>query len=96
MHSLPEAAEAGERLRRTALRDFGPPGKSQGPLTSYQLRLDRHEAPVPGLLKYALNLIGLESHGPGEKVAWWVPFTFKGERCALAHQKFGVRLYLWT
>jgi hypothetical protein len=38
----------------------------------------------------------LEAHGPGEKVEWWVNFSFKGEPCELAHQKFGVRIYLRT
>lgn len=47
---------------------------------------------MPVLLRYALALIGLRHDGPGEKVAWWVPFTFKGHPCELAHQKFGLRL----
>ncbi len=47
-------------------------------------------------LKYALNLIGLKAYGPGEKVAWWVEFTYRGEWCELAFQKFGLRLYLRT
>src|SRR6266542_1351378 len=31
-----------------------------------------------------------------KSVAWWVNFTYKGDLCELAHQKFGVRLFLWT
>ena len=42
------------------------------------------EAPVPSLLKYALTLIGLKVYGPGEKVARFVNFTYRGEPCVLA------------
>lgn len=47
-------------------------------------------------MMYALRLIGLNARGPGEKVAWWVDFSYQGQRCELAHQKFGLRLYLRT
>lgn len=97
MNSLPGEAEAGKRLKQTALRDFSPVlagyerrGKS------YKLTLSRSDAPVPPLFKYALTLIGLEACGPGEKVAWWVNFAYRGEWCELAFQKFGLRLYLVT
>jgi hypothetical protein len=97
MKSLPGSAKAGERLKQTALRDFGPPlEESERKGTTYRLELDRHRVPVPHLLKYALNLIGLKAYGPGEKVVWWVDFTYRGESCQLAHQKFGLRLYLRT
>ncbi|WP_147262043.1 hypothetical protein [Blastococcus sp. TF02A-26] len=97
MDQIPGEAEAGERLKQTALRDFTavPPGyEPQG--TSYKLTLSPHDAPVPALLRYALTLIGLEARGPAEKVAWWVDFMFRNERCELAHQKFGLRLYVRT
>ena len=97
MSSLPGEAEAGELLKQRALRDFGPvheDDERQG--TTYKLTLDPHDVPVPALLKYALNLIGLKAYGPDEKVAWWVNFTYRGEWCELAHQKFGLRLYLRT
>ncbi len=97
MNSLPGEVEAGEHLRRTALRDFGrvtEDAKRVG--TTYKLTLSPDDAPVPALLKYALTLIGLEAYGPGEKVAWWVNFTYRGDWCELAHQKFGLRLYLRT
>ena len=54
------------------------------------------DAPVPALYKYALSLVGCPSYGPGEKVLWWVPFSYKGECCELALQKFGLRIYLRT
>ena len=97
MSSLPGEIEAGERLKKTALRDFGPIPDNDAPLgKSYKLNLSRDDAPVPSLLKYALTLIGLEAYGPSEKVAWWVSFTYRDERCTLAHEKFGLRLYLRT
>ena len=98
MNSLPGEAEAGERLKQTALRDFGPVlvEDDERPGMTYKLSLNRHDAPVPSLLKYALNLVGLKAYGPDEKVAWWVDFTYRGEWCELAHQKFGLRLYLHT
>ncbi len=96
MDSLPGAAEAGERLKQTSLRDFGPPQEDERRGPAYRLAILPQEAPLPGLYKYALTLIGLAAYGPGEKVAWWVSFTYKGESCELAHQKFGLRLYLRT
>ncbi|GAB4084099.1 hypothetical protein GCM10028784_07290 [Myceligenerans cantabricum] len=86
---------AGARLSKTALRDFGPPlphdERNYG-LPSYRVTLLPQEAPIPVLLRHALTLIGIPHSGPGEKVAWWVSFTYKGYPCELAHQKFGLRL----
>jgi hypothetical protein len=97
MNVLPGEAEAGERLKQTALRDFGPvPRDDERRRSTYKLTLSRHDAPVPSLLKYALKLIGLTAQGPHEKVAWWVEFRYRGERCELAHEKFGLRLYVRT
>jgi hypothetical protein len=115
---LDGADEAEAYLKRTALRDFGPPpqtgddpedddleggeagedpaGDDAGGLIDVALRIDRADAPVPNLLRYALVLVGLKSYGPGEKVAWWVNFAYRGEDCTLAFQKFGLRLYLRT
>lgn len=97
MDRLPGEAAAGERLKRTALRDFAAvPDDDQGEGVSFRLTLSPSDFPVPTLLRYALTLIGLDAGGPGEKVAWWVNFTYRGERCELAHQKFGLRLRLRT
>jgi len=54
------------------LRDFGPlpENDDQRGGTTYRLAVSPDDAPVPALLKYALILIGLKAHGPGEKVAW--------------------------
>lgn len=93
MSTLEEAC--GERLSKAALRDFGPPiphDERDYDLPSYSVTLLPHEAPIPVLLRHALVLIGIRHNGPGEKVAWWVVFTYKGFPCELAHQKFGLRL----
>lgn len=92
--STPEE-EAGQRLTKTSLRDFGPPiphEERDRDLPSYRVTLSPQEAPIPVLLRHALALIGIRHDGPGEKVAWWVTFTYKGHPCELAHQKFGLRL----
>ena len=92
--SAPEEA-AGEHLSKTSLRDIGPPiphGERNYDLPSYRVTLMPQEAPIPVLLRHALTLIGIPHYGPGEKVAWWVAFTYKGYPCELAHQKFGLRL----
>lgn len=84
-----------DRLSKTVLRDFGQPTQrddcDEG-IRAYKVTLPVREAAVPVLLRYALTLIGLRHYGPAEKVAWWVPFTYKGYACELAHEKFGVRL----
>lgn len=100
MNSLPGEAEAGERLKQTALRDFGPEPEDDDDKrwnrSSYKLTISPDDAPLPALFKYALTLVGPMAYGPGEKVAWWVNFTYRGELCTLAHEKFGLRLYLRT
>lgn len=92
--STPEKA-AGEYLSKTSLRDFGPPiprEEHDYGLPSYRVTLLPHDPPIPVLLRHALALIGIRHYGPGEKVAWWVEFTYKGYPCELAHQKFGLRV----
>lgn len=89
------AEAAGDRLSQTVLRDFGPPIPDEERdynLPSYRVSLSPQEAPVPVLLRHALTLIGIRHRGPGEKVAWWVTFTYKGHLAELAHEKFGLRL----
>lgn len=94
---IPGSAQVGERLRQTALRDFAPPTDNAGDnVQIYRLQLSSRDAPVPRLMMYALDLVGLSARGPSEKVAWWTDFNYQGQRCQLAHQKFGLRLYLQT
>lgn len=92
-YSLPDDAETGEHLKRGPLRDFGPrnPGDSSA---ATRHTLDFHDFPVPRLLAYSLRLAGLKTGGPDEKVEWWATFTYKGVGATLAHEKFGLRLYL--
>jgi hypothetical protein len=87
---------AGERLSTTSLRDFGPPISEDRDYSqpSYRVTLSPDEAPIPVLLRHALTLIGIPHYGPGEKVEWWTTFTYRGYPCQLAHQKFGVRLWI--
>lgn len=96
---MPVEVEAGQHLKQTALQDCGPESDVDGiqPTTPcHKLMVSPDDAPVPALFKYALTLISLPTSEPGEKVAWWVGFTYQGERCEVAHQKFGLRINLWT
>jgi len=98
MNTLPGEAEASERLKQTALRDFKPIAENEHERRGaiYKLDLSPNDVPVPSLFKYALVLIGAIAYGPDEKVAWWVNFTYRGEWCEIAYEKFGLRLYLRT
>lgn len=90
---LPDDTETGEHLKRGPLRDFGPrlPGDTHA---SKRHTLSFHEFPVPRLLAYSLRIAGLKTGGPREKVEWWASFAYKGVGASLAHEKFGLRLYL--
>lgn len=95
MTALDGVETAATRLKQTCLRDFGPPldpGDDDADGELWLLEVPAKDAPVPRLLKYALQLVGLQARGPGEKVEWWVHFTYRGHPCNIAHQKFGVRL----
>ncbi len=99
MNGLPGQDEAGDRLRNTALRDFGAAPNDDDPrwrCPTYRHHIASTEVPLPVLFRYALVLVGCAAAGPSEKVAWWVNFTYQDELCTLAHQKFGLRLYLRT
>lgn len=65
VNSLPGEAEAGEYLKQTALRDFGPVpevNEEHRPAMGWKLTVTPHDVPVPALLKYALTLIGLKAY----------------------------------
>ncbi|UTT39994.1 hypothetical protein NMP99_01395 [Glutamicibacter mishrai] len=91
--SLPDDTETGEHLKRGPLRDFGP-RKPDDSYASKRHTLSFHDFPVPRLLAYSLRISGFKTGGPGEKVEWWARFTYKGIGASLAHEKFGLRLYL--
>lgn len=99
MDSISGSDRARDKLLKTALRGFQCPLDSRELgvlLPTYKLEISHREVPLPVLYRFALNLIGLSAYGPLEKVAWYVEFRYKGEACTLAHQKFGLRLYLQT
>lgn len=51
--------------------------------------------PVPGMVAWFLSeYVGAPDTGRAEKLAWQLRFTFRGHRCALSLQKFGLRLYV--
>lgn len=59
------------------------------------VRVEPSDLPVPGLVLLALTrVMGLANLGLDEKTAWHVPLTFRGHRVTIAHQKFGLRLYI--
>ncbi|WP_066303496.1 hypothetical protein [Arthrobacter luteolus] len=41
-----------------------------------------------------MRLAGFQIGGPREKVEWWALFAYKGVGASLAHEKFGLRLYI--
>lgn len=94
MSSLPGAAEATAYLKRADFRDFAAPADESHSLSGRRFTLDHDDIPVPELARYSLALIGLDVVGAGEKIAWSVCFDYRGVRCVLAHQKFGLRLYV--
>ncbi|MGV9250630.1 hypothetical protein [Streptomyces sp. NPDC003697] len=60
----------------------------------HRLRMDPDRLPVPGIVRIALELLELQNLGFGEKLAWEYAFKADGISCSLAHQKFGLRLYV--
>ncbi|MDZ7931836.1 MAG: hypothetical protein U5N21_17995 [Rhodococcus sp. (in: high G+C Gram-positive bacteria)] len=97
MISLPGIAETATWLKKGPLRDFAQPTeRSDAHGTTVKKSLTRDDVPVPALWKAALELVDLKAGGPGDKVAWWIAFTYKTVPCTLASEKFGVRLYVTT
>lgn len=94
---LPGSEDAAKRLRETSLREFyGPEAGTDDAreYRRYKRAVSDDEITLPELARYALELVGLPSDGPGEKVAWWVNFLFEGRQCELALEKFGLRIYV--
>jgi hypothetical protein len=95
---LPNGPEVSGLLRSTALRGFGPDSEDAEGVPWGQKRnritISPADCPIPAVMLLGLSLVGLPVSGPGEKVAWWVRFTFDNHRYELANQKFGLRLRL--
>ncbi|MFF1732011.1 hypothetical protein [Streptomyces sp. NPDC058247] len=62
--------------------------------TRHRLPMDFDRIPVPGIVHIILKLLNLQDLGIAEKLAWEYAFKFDGVNCSLAHQKFGLRLYV--
>lgn len=93
MISLPGVTDTITWLKTGPLRDFDQP--LEGPQASgVMTTLTPDDVPVPALWQATLELIDLSPRGPGEKVLWWINFTYKTVPCTLAHEKFGIRLYV--
>lgn len=61
----------------------------------YEVSVPYSELPVPRLVQWVLqDFLGGEDTGREEKLAWQILFYFDNRRCALASQKFGLRLYV--
>lgn len=90
--------EARQRIER-ALGGRFTPGPADGPWPGPWGSGFRAEVPsgrllAPGLVAWLLqDFIGSANLGRTEKIAWEIRFEFQGRRCALAFQKFGLRLY---
>lgn len=85
------------KLLRTALRGFGPPEVEPDlKALHFQQRLGTDDAPVPGLLQLAMQLVDAKMLGPAEKVLWVAEFDYDRESYSLAHAKFGVKLAIHT
>ncbi|WP_326711649.1 hypothetical protein OG758_22685 [Streptomyces sp. NBC_01474] len=60
----------------------------------YRLGVDPHRIQIPGIVRIIFELIDLQDLGHAEKLAWEYAFEVDGIACSLAHQKFGLRLYV--
>lgn len=76
------------------IKRFEPSTGERGGL-AFASQVDPEQLPVPWLAHLVLvQVLGAEDLGIAEKVRWRVAFRFDGVEAMLAHQKFGVRLYL--
>jgi hypothetical protein len=95
---LAGSEDAAKRLSATSLREFFDPRTDLNEKTRryrrYRRAISRDEITLPALARYAMELVGLRSFGPKEKVAWWVNFLYQDLQCELALEKFGLRLYV--
>jgi hypothetical protein len=67
------------------------PGVWQG---GVKTTVQRDDLPVPPMVRWILHdFLGGPDTGRDEKLSWQVLFKFEGRKCAMAFQKFGLRLY---
>ena len=85
---------------RLPLRDFSPlpddrAGFARSGRPSSCLQIDRDRLPVVASVRLVMRLlVGAHWLGRAEKLAWEYPFAYRGRACSIAHEKFGLRLYL--
>lgn len=61
----------------------------------HRISIDRNQMPVPELIQYMLvEVLDFPTLGPGDKIRWLIPFSYKGINCTLAYQISGVKLYI--
>ncbi|MET9185223.1 hypothetical protein [Streptomyces tendae] len=60
----------------------------------HRFRVDSQRFPIPGVVRVIFELVGARDLGQAEKLAWEYCFKFDGVACSMAHQKFGLRLYI--
>ena len=81
-----------------SLKHFSPPYGDY--ITLYRvdrmscMRIDNKQFPVANLLLFLLRGVCKFPSGTiGDKMYWSINFTYKGHKCVIADQKFGLRLY---
>ncbi|GAB3483920.1 hypothetical protein GCM10027340_18720 [Marinomonas epiphytica] len=85
-----------EHIKRR-LKDYAPAKESSPALirsNSERHSIPRSQFPSPNLLRFLLQGICQFPLGhPEEKMYWIIPFTYKGEDCAISNEKFGLYFY---
>ena len=77
------------------LREFAPGSQGFARMgRGVRTRFEQDDLPVPSLVRLALRLLGCHDLGRAEKLAWEMPFEFRGVACSIALEKFGLRLYV--
>ena len=61
---------------------------------SERCSIPRSKFPTPNLLRFLLQgICEFTLERPEEKMHWLIQFTYKGEDCAISHEKFGLYFY---
>ncbi|MEO9275143.1 hypothetical protein ABFY09_09780 [Marinomonas sp. 5E14-1] len=86
-----------ESIKRQ-LKDFAPQ-KDRKPDwiwdgNTKRFSIPRDQFPTPNLLRFLLQgVCEFTLERPEEKMHWIIPFTYKGESCAISNEKFGLYFY---
>lgn len=78
-----------------ALSNRFEPGSERAPWRGgVRVAVPPDDLPVPAMVHWILHdFLGGPDTGRGEKLLWEVHFRFDGRKCAMAFEKFGLRLY---